>query len=107
MWAYAAYVLPTWFFTIFQEKTASDRIFVGKPGTFDQEQLFDDVEELWQLADVHNIKEVLVKLMELVPGFSTRKLKKTPTFQKSVIIPDQILARKISNPPLSEPVNLN
>ncbi|MCK5214482.1 MAG: polysaccharide biosynthesis protein [Candidatus Omnitrophica bacterium] len=74
------------------QKTASDRIFVGKPGVFDQEKLFDDVEELWQLADTHNTKEVLAKLMELVPGCSLHKLIRPYTQNKPINIPEQTLA---------------
>jgi len=55
------------------QKTESDRIYIGKPTTFDQDRLFDSTEELWQLADAHDISEVLAKLKELVPGFQPNR----------------------------------
>ena len=54
-------------------KTTNEKIYIGKPGRFDQEELFDDVEELWQLADAREIGEILAKLRELVPGFQPNR----------------------------------
>ena len=50
-------------------KTENDRIYIGKSGKVDQEKLYEDVEELWQLADKQEIDQILVKLKKLVPGF--------------------------------------
>lgn len=58
-------------------KTTCDRIYIGKPGKVDQEKLFKDVEELWQLANVQDIEGILTKLKKLVPGFNTNNLSKT------------------------------
>jgi len=92
------------------QKTESDRIYIGKPSTFDQEKLFDSVEELWQLADAHDIKEVLAKLKELVPGFQPNRLVKpaAPVLRGTprdnlVVIRKQILTGNISHPIESVP----
>jgi FlaA1/EpsC-like NDP-sugar epimerase len=85
------------------QKTDNEKIHIGKPGKFDQEKLFDDIEELWQLADGQNIEEILAKLKELVPGFQpSRPIKPTATpdvaggaFPDNLAtIREQILARK-------------
>ena len=77
-------------------KTENDRIYIGKSGKVDQEKLYEDVEELWQLADKQEIDQILVKLKKLVPGFQPNCPVKpeTSTSQDNLaVIRKQILAR--------------
>jgi FlaA1/EpsC-like NDP-sugar epimerase len=77
-------------------KTDCDRIYIGRPKKIDQKELYEDVEELWQLADKQNVESVLVKLKELVPGFRTDKsLNAHPEDAPPVYIPTNHRGEKI------------
>lgn len=58
------------------KKTECQRIFIGKSEKVNREELFREVEEMWQLSDVHNVVGVLAKLKKLVPGFHPNSYRK-------------------------------
>jgi FlaA1/EpsC-like NDP-sugar epimerase len=60
------------------QKTNRDRIYIGKSRTFDRDKLYEDVEDLWQLADAQDVGAILVKLKDLVQGFHPSDTQDSP-----------------------------
>lgn len=72
------------------QKTECDRILIGKPSYPERDHMFDEVEQLWHLANTQNISGILDKLNLLVPGFQRKRLIKATIEEAAAGFPDAV-----------------